>query len=460
MWHFHSWYEHVRHFLDRGHFQRNFWVKTFHVFDSIWRPIQWFWVTVVVALIVGVLGNFVYSDVTTSKMDFTDPRTWTITHFFQANAFWMLLVFISAALLTLVSLWAHRRHTWEVREGEMNEYILKRVDHLNPNDFIFRYVRQIYVSRGEDITAREILREAAADNSSSQRPLGICILGRPTQGKTRLAWEAMQAELSTWTFIMWPYEQKFPFDFTDLRGKRFVLWLDDIHKFANAIKASALNDIRRQFANAGIPFVIVATSRDGDDKVQAHKYLGDFLERLTEIHLTDLSEQETTDLLSQMKQHKTILQQKGVDAQLAQFDGTPGSLLLGVRRMREQRYPRLPNHAKQILRAMKLLYSAGIYSYPAFRVRQTAVDIFGFDEQNWQDARNTLIAASFVRLGSFTTDYERILDPVADIYLEQAISDYPADGASVTDEWFKLRESLIRHTDTIGLLGLGTACRF
>jgi hypothetical protein len=324
MWHFRSWFIHITHLLERGRSQRNFWEKIFNTFDSIWHLIWWFWGTVIVALIVGVLGNFLYSDVTTSKMDFKDPRTWTITHFFQANAFWLLLVFVLAALLTIFSLWAHRKHMREVREGEMNEYILKPVNQLNPNNYIFHYVRQIYVSRGEDIAAREILREAAADDtSSSQRPLGICIFGRTTQGKTRLAWEVMQAELPTWTFIMWPYEPQTPFDFTDLRGKRVVLWLDDIHKYANASKAFTINDLPRQFTNAGIHLVIVATCRDGDDKVQAHKYLGDLLEHLTEVHLTDLSEREATDLLSQMKHHKTVLQQKGVDAQPAQFDGTP-----------------------------------------------------------------------------------------------------------------------------------------
>jgi len=86
---------------------------------------------------------------------------------------------------------------------------------------------------------------------------------------------------------MWPYEPQAPFDFTGLRGKRVILWLDDIHKYANASKASTFNDLPRQFANAGIHLVIVATCRDGDDKVQAHKYLGDLLEQLTEVHLRD-----------------------------------------------------------------------------------------------------------------------------------------------------------------------------
>ena len=381
---FGSCYIHVKHFLIKGRFWSSLWKKSLGAFESIWRLIYWFWIAVIVALVVGVLGNFVYSDITTSKMDFTNPSTWTITHFLWENAAWVILFFVLVVLLTLFSLWAHFQHMRETGKGEMNEYILKRVHHLSPNDYIFQYVKQIYVSREADATAREILHKVTTDDASSQKPLGICIVGRPTQGKTRLAWEVMQAELASWTFVMWPHDPQVPFDFTSQRGKNVVLWLDDIHKFANANKAPALNDLPRQFANAGINLVVVATCRDGSDEVQAHKYLGDLLEHLTELHLMDISEQEATELLSQLEQHKTSLQQKGVDAQLAQFDGTPGSLLLGVRRMREQRYPRLPEHAKQVLRAMKLLYSVEIYTYPASRVRLTAADVFGFNQQNWR----------------------------------------------------------------------------
>src|SRR5450631_2925021 len=293
---------HITRLFAKGRFQSRFWEKIFHILDMIWHMIWWFWGAVIFALIINVLGSFVFSDVTTSKMDFTDPRTWTTTHFLQANASWVLPFFVLATLLTIFSLWAHHKHMREVRQEEMNEYILKRVDHLNPSDYIFRYVRQIYVSREPDAVAREILHKAATDDTSSlQKPLGICILGRPIQGKTRLAWDAMQAELSAWTFIMWPHDSQNPFDFTGQRGKRVVLWLDDIHKFANASKAPTLNDLPRQFANAGIHFVIVATCRDGDHEVQARKYLGDLLEHLTELRLTDITEQEAADLLSQLK---------------------------------------------------------------------------------------------------------------------------------------------------------------
>ena len=115
--------------------------------------------------------------------------------------------------------------------------------------------------------------------------------------------------------------------------------------------------------------------------------------------------------------------------------------------MREQRYPNLPQYAKQVLRAMKLLYSAGIYTYSAPRVRSTAMDIFGFDQQNWRDARDILIAQSFIRLGPISIDNERLVEPVADAYLEQAVLDFPIQGTDITDEWFDLRESLVRHQD-------------
>ncbi len=88
------------------------------------------------------------------------------------------------------------------------------------------------------------------------------------------------------------------------------------------------------------------------------------------------------------------------------------------------------------------------------------MDIFGFDQQNWRDARDILIAQSFIRLGPISIDNERLVEPVADVYLEQAVPDFPIQGADITDEWFDLRESLVRHQDSAGLYNLGTTSAF
>jgi tetratricopeptide (TPR) repeat protein len=120
-----------------------------------------------------------------------------------------------------------------------------------------------------------------------------------------------------------------------------------------------------------------------------------------------------------------------------EFDGTPGSLLLGVRRMREQRYPALPEDGRRVLRALKLLRSAQTYVYP--------------------EARAALVASDFVRLGAADSAGRRALEPVADVYLERAVPDYPTAGASEADDWPRLRLTLERQRDAAALLSLGNA---
>ena len=71
---------------------------------------------------------------------------------------------------------------------------------------------------------------------------------------------------------MWPHDPQTPFKFANQRGKRIVLWLDDLHKFANPAKAAALCDLPRLFANVDTQ-VIIVTCRDGEEEIQARKIL-------------------------------------------------------------------------------------------------------------------------------------------------------------------------------------------
>src|SRR5579872_5942634 len=106
----------------------------------------------------------------------------------------------------------------------------------------------------------------------------------------------------------------------------------------------------------GVRVVVVATCRDGEDELLTRAHLSRLLEQVTSIRLGDISQEEAHSLADG-------LTHEGVEVSLEQFDQTPGSLLLGVQRMRDQRYPALPEPARGILRAMKLLRSAQIYNY-------------------------------------------------------------------------------------------------
>jgi hypothetical protein len=87
------------------------------------------------------LANFVYADLTTSKIDVANPQSWVITHFLFEYSHWVISILVIAPLLTICAYLAHYKRSVEVRNNVMNEYILKRVDRLNPNDFIFPYIK-------------------------------------------------------------------------------------------------------------------------------------------------------------------------------------------------------------------------------------------------------------------------------------------------------------------------------
>jgi tetratricopeptide (TPR) repeat protein len=338
------------------------------------------------------------------------------------------------------------------------EYVLKPVKDLDPNDYIFPYIKDVYLRRQDarsavniDAIAQEELHKIAFQTvTPPRRPLGICIFGRPTQGKTRLAWETICSMLPTWTLVKWTHEQQHTFDFAAQHGQNLILWLDDLHEFASPNEANELEDLPRQFHEAGVSLIIVATCRDGDSETQTKLYLEKLLERLVEIRLTDISPKEADQFTAELNQH-------GIPAKRSQFDGTPGSLLLGVDRMRNQRYPALSKPAKQVLKAMKLLHSVNINDYFASRVSTTAVELFGLNEQDWRDACDILARESFIKLGSNAVDNSRTLIPVAEVYLEQAVPDYPPPTADITDDWPHLLETFVQLQDAFALNRLGIA---
>ncbi len=314
--------------------------------------------------------------------------------------------------------------------------------------FIPRYQEPFYLYRVADAEAREALR-AAASRESSEEPFGICVLGPAMMGKTRLAWEAMQVELPDWMLVRWPYEARAPIDLAALQGERLILWLDDLAKYAHLSLAPTLNDLPRRLQEAGIPFIIVATCRAGDEAQRAAVHLRPLVERLLPIHPAEIGENE-------IAWHAAALKYHGIKLQADQFNGTPGSVVLGARRMAHERYPMLSKSAQRVLRALKLLRSAGIYSYPESRVRATVEDVFGMEPLEWRRARRVLLRSGFIRLEPLPAGRGHALTPVADVYLDEAVPAYTPPGIDISDGWRELEKSLTRRrdADALNLLGL------
>jgi tetratricopeptide (TPR) repeat protein len=328
----------------------------------------------------------------------------------------------------------------------LNEYGLQQVRQLNPSNYkLFRYIKHAYILRDADSLVRIILRGFSGQNYQNET-LGICIFGKPAQGKTRLAWEAMQAELANWTLVRWSHLTQVPFDFDAQQGKQVILWLDDLHEYANPKESVIINDLPRRFLEKGTSLIIIATCRDGEDQLQATKYLEKLLEQLIPISLENISTNEALNL-------SKLLVQEGLEVSSDDFDGTPGSLIFGLQRM-TSRYLNLASSAQIILKAMKLLHSARIHTYTEKIVKNVSFDVFGLGMKEWRKSYESLSRSDFIRVT--VRNNERIIEPVAEIYLEKVVIDYPTPHSKLTDDWISLKESFqhSRDADSLNTLGL------
>jgi tetratricopeptide (TPR) repeat protein len=405
----------------------------------LWRPLLWFWLT--------LLSSWLASSFVTLLLTAGQRGTpqLAIIQLALAQPWLLASVLGLIALLTPTAYLAHRA------QQPGSPYRPRRIETLAARaaQVIPGYLQQFYLYRVADAEAREALR-AAARRTSDQEPFGICVLGPAMMGKTRLSWEAMQAELADWTLVRWPYEGPLPFDVASLRGERVIFWLDDLAKYAHLSLAPTLNDLPRRLRAAGVPFVVVATCRDGEEARRAATHLSPLLAHLVPIRPAEIGENE-------IAWHAAALQYHGIKLRTDQFNGAPGSVILEAARMASERYPALSKNAQRILRAMKLLRSAGVYSYPESRLRATVEDVFRLEPREWRRARNALVRAGFIYLEPAPSGKGSTLAPVADVYLDEAVPDYAPLGNDISDGWRELEKSLTQHHDAEALRNLGLA---
>ncbi|HEY7850487.1 MAG TPA: hypothetical protein VIC27_10515, partial [Ktedonobacterales bacterium] len=346
------------------HRRHPFWGPVIWLLDRIWHFIWWLWGL----LIIGGLAISPVVNYFISGAFGPDPRSWYISRAVESDP---LRAAIALGALVVVTALAGLGH----RLAHAHAPQLPRVRDLDPDTYVPKYIADVYLTRydsdsGDDLDAlaREKLLAAAQrrDPADPLAGLGACVYGRPMLGKTRLAWEALQPTLPDWRFVKWPHGSGVGFDWSAVAGENIALWLDDAQEYANPNEGPGLSDLPRRFAEAGARLVVVATCRAGDDEESAQRYLSALLDRLTPIRPADISVANAQTLTQE-------LSADGAQVERDQFDGTPGSLLLGVERMRDQIYPALPEEvARRLLRTMKLLRGAGVYVYPPRRLRGVA----------------------------------------------------------------------------------------
>jgi hypothetical protein len=130
------------------------------------------------------------------------------------------------------------------------------------------------------------------------------------------------------------------------------------------------------------------------------------------------------------------------------FDGTPGSILLGLeRRTTQLRSPRFPSAAKAILKALALLRAASVYDDPESRVRRVALEVFELPPEQWSDALDYLIGGGWVSLDEGDERGESSLYVPSDAYLDVCLIDsgvYPRSNRRIASDFPKVCEALAR----------------
>ena len=364
---------------------------------------------------------------------------------------------VVVGLLVLLSWYAALAHAalrYRRRRLLAADYGLVRVRRMRGADLVPRYVPGVYLPRHDatsgdddaDFRACDAMRTAARRTPRSPlAPLGLCVYGRAGQGKTRLAWEAVRAHFPGWTLLRWPHDPARELDPRALRGERVVLWLDNLHELATPAIGATLNDLPRRFGALGIPLVVAATCRDGRDEARARDHLASLLDRLNSVRLADLTPAEADQLAAGLEKARR-------PACRDEFTGTPGSVVLGPRRMRREVFPALSEPARLVLNTLTLLRSARIYAYPVWRVRVSAVELFDLPPAAWDAVRDELAAAGYLRSA---VAHDAPLAAVSDLYLDASVPDYLRRNAEPSDDWPYLFESLERHRDLYALSALG-----
>lgn len=412
-----------------------------------WRRTRWLWITAILLVCCAIVAE------RTAPLSTWEPVRWL-----RAQPGLMGAALALSSLVALCGLLTTQLERAAQRE-RLAPYVLRRAHSLDVRDYVPGYVPGVYIPRRDadgggaaDTLAWTALRAAARRKSllKADSPLGICVFGRPGDGKTRLAWEALQAELPRWTVMRWPHRPLPALDPRILRRRRVVLWLDDAHEFATPNDAVLLNDLPRRCARAGVRLVIIATCRDGADETRACRQLGSVMERLTAIRPSRLSVDEADMLAS-------ALDKLGSRVRRRDFTGTPASMVLGLRTARNEVYPALPEEARRVLAAIKLLRSAGVAVYPIPTVRATAVDVFDLAPSSWSQALAALLRSGFLQLGGIDARHNILLAPVSKVMLDTAVPDYLTRNGEPSEDWPWLQDALERQHNAEGLLCLGNS---
>lgn len=280
-----------------------------------------------------------------------------------------------------------------------------------------------YFARAEFQAVREAVRAAVR-----QQHGGVVLFGPPMIGKTRMALEALRCEAPDFLLLPWPRHEIAPSALDMFAGCPVALLLDDLQEMTHYHESGEIVAAVRRLLATTERLIVVATSRSGADEAATRRHFEGLFESLglqvVQLAPMEPDATEGAEFLAFVRALAAAEPERHLHFDA--FDGTPGSVLLGLeRRTTQLRSPAFPASAKAILKALAVLRVGAVYAYPELRVRRIAEGVFDLAAGQWSDALDYLVGGGWVSLDEGDLRGESRLYVPSDAYLDVCL---PASG--------------------------------
>lgn len=341
---------------------------------------------------------------------------------------------------------------------------LKR-DDLNMGDDAATYFPYIKMPIEQQYhQACAAIRQASLGKRGGKR--GLLLLGEANTGKTRMAFEVVNEVVPDWFVILLPSKD----DVEDPRGRNVVVFIDDVQKFALPVVAGSeistgkssgdvenVRSLLSRIRDKAKRVVVVVTCRAEEELRVRRGGFGWLFNDLEVVYLPSFRDASDTDVAEIQNE----FQQKGAE-HLDDWDGTLGSLVLGLSKKQDQYAVDLSEQERSVLRAMKLLAWIGINDPTEQYVSKVCTDVFFKQElqantETWRSVLAQLAQLQFVRISATGEDTTVQLSIRKDAYFDKVVTDYlmPEDTAQLAHDFALWRNILVQMKDIQGLIKLG-----
>ncbi len=303
---------------------------------------------------------------------------------------------------------------------------------------------------------------------------GVIILGEANAGKIRLAFEALTQSLPRWPVLRWrpdytldkaptaelPHSQGIVIFIDDLQDYVPVHMKDDDRRDLTADpRITTLHTLFETVRQDVRAMVVVATCRL-ENETQVRAGLGQLFTKLVVVPLhrfsVDVHDPEAAEIIADFQRHGST--------HIGDWDGTLGSLVLGLSTKNQEYLKLRATPAATVLRAMKLLTRAHTLMHTEQRLRVVCAEVFGekalhVDDKTWQEAVDQLVQEQFVTEEEDKVSQAALLVIRKDTYFDQVITDYPAPNRprQLVQDLVRLQQALVRLRDVSALVNLGLA---